>query len=77
MKQKGHGKVSFEENGCRAKSPQRKQARQKNLPCKTHLLQRAAGRAEAPSCIPVTTLFLAFMHRPRTNTGEVCFHRSE
>lgn len=39
MKQKGQGKVSFEENDCRAKSPQRKQARQNNLPCKIHLLQ--------------------------------------
>jgi len=38
MKQKGQEKGSFEENGCRAKSPQRKQARQSNLPCKIHLL---------------------------------------
>jgi len=38
MKQKGQEKGSFEENSCRAKSPQRKQARQSNLPCKIHLL---------------------------------------
>lgn len=75
MKRKGRGKVSFEENGWRAKSPQRKQARQNNLPCKIHLLQWSGWQSWSTQSYPCHKQLPGFHVPPKTKHWRGLFPR--